>query len=111
MPGDPGATVVTNSCGLSLSHARLRVHRAPGIPHALILQGRRSSHSPGAFALRECGMLSLRHCLRQTRSVCAREQRDEAIQLSVSQRQSWIASLALALTVRLFAFRLFEIRS
>jgi hypothetical protein len=35
MPGNPGATVVTNSCASIISHARLRVHWAPGIPHAL----------------------------------------------------------------------------
>ena len=34
MPGDPGATVVTNARAF-YTHARLRVHRAPGIPHAL----------------------------------------------------------------------------
>ena len=37
------------------------------------------------------------HCLRQTRSVCAREQRDEAIH-GASQVENWIASLALAMT-------------
>jgi hypothetical protein len=35
MPGYSGVTAVTNSCGLFFSHARLRVHWAPGIPHAL----------------------------------------------------------------------------
>jgi hypothetical protein len=36
MPGDPGATVVTMlACSLHILHARLRVHWAPGIPHAL----------------------------------------------------------------------------
>ena len=38
----------------------------------------------------ECGK-SIRHCLRQTRSVCAREQRDEAIHSCFVAR--WIASL------------------
>src|SRR3979490_3070553 len=42
MPGDLGATVVTNSCVLFLSHARLRGHWAPGIPPALIVQGRKN---------------------------------------------------------------------
>src|SRR3989440_2290157 len=37
------------------------------------------------------------HCLRQTRSVCAREQRDEAIH-GASQVENWIASLTLATT-------------
>jgi hypothetical protein len=36
MLGDPGATVVTTlACSLHILHARLRVHWAPGIPHAL----------------------------------------------------------------------------
>src|SRR5205814_7749664 len=36
MPGETGVTVVTTLvCSLHLSHARLRVHRAPGIPCAL----------------------------------------------------------------------------
>jgi hypothetical protein len=36
MPGDPGATVVTNSCATYTLRTRLRVRRAPGIPHALL---------------------------------------------------------------------------
>ena len=36
MPGVSGATVVTNSCAFYTLHARLRVHWAPGIPHALV---------------------------------------------------------------------------
>jgi len=35
MPGDSGATVVTNSCVLLFLHTRLRARLAPGIPHAL----------------------------------------------------------------------------
>ena len=35
MPGDLGATVVTNSCATYTLRTRLRVQRAPGIPHAL----------------------------------------------------------------------------
>src|SRR6266404_9516863 len=36
MPGDPGVTVVTMLvCFVLISHARLRVHQAPGIPCAL----------------------------------------------------------------------------
>ena len=33
--GCPGATVVTNSCAFYTLRTRLRVRRAPGIPHAL----------------------------------------------------------------------------
>ena len=35
MLGNSGVNVVTNSCVYYLLHARLRVHWAPGIPHAL----------------------------------------------------------------------------
>jgi hypothetical protein len=34
MPGDPGATVVTNACAYYTSRTRLRVQRAPGIPRS-----------------------------------------------------------------------------
>jgi hypothetical protein len=33
--GDPGATVVANSCGFVFFHARLRVQRRPAFPRAL----------------------------------------------------------------------------
>src|ERR1700683_5276078 len=36
MPGDPGATVVTNACAYYTSPTRLRVQRAPGIPRSLL---------------------------------------------------------------------------
>src|SRR5271154_3619864 len=40
MPGDSGEPVVTMLvCLLTHSHARLRVHRAPGIPCALFFRG------------------------------------------------------------------------
>ena len=35
MPGETGVTVVTTLVCFHISHARLRVHRAPGIPCAL----------------------------------------------------------------------------
>src|SRR5258708_37695854 len=40
MPGRSGVTVVTTLVCFFISHARLRVHRAPGIPCALRFQGR-----------------------------------------------------------------------
>jgi hypothetical protein len=43
MPGDPGATVVTNSCAFYTLRTRLRVQRAPGIPHALCWADRSST--------------------------------------------------------------------
>src|SRR5712672_1447607 len=39
MPGRSGVTVVTMLVCLFLSHTRLRVHRAPGIPCALYYRG------------------------------------------------------------------------
>src|SRR3954452_7832034 len=39
VPGETGEPVVTTLVCFSLSHARLRVHRAPGIPCALCLLG------------------------------------------------------------------------
>jgi hypothetical protein len=35
MPGEPGVTVVTMLVCFFILHARLRAHRAPGIPCAL----------------------------------------------------------------------------
>jgi hypothetical protein len=39
MPGIAGVTVVTNARAF-YTHARLRAHRAPGIPCALVSEGR-----------------------------------------------------------------------
>ena len=63
MPGDPGATVVTNSRAYLLLHARLRVQRAPGIPHALCW----ADHSCTTRAQCVAGMrryVCCRHCER-----------------------------------------------
>src|SRR5258705_11192879 len=49
MPGDLGVPVVTMLvCFVSHLHARLRVHWAPGIPHALCFQGASFMHTSGA---------------------------------------------------------------
>src|SRR5258707_13341335 len=64
MPGDPGATVVTNSCAFYPLRTRLRVHRAPGIPHALF--GRKILPQPGRIAPRECFSTSLRGAARRS---------------------------------------------
>src|SRR5471030_952713 len=72
-----------------LSHARLWVRWAPGIPHALL--GRKINAQLGRIAPRECGTASQRHC-----------ERSEAIQLtSFLHKESWIASslALLAMTV------------
>jgi hypothetical protein len=48
MPGDSGDLAVTMLVWFIFSHARLRVQRAPGIPHALTFQGERFMHNSGA---------------------------------------------------------------
>jgi hypothetical protein len=70
MLGVSGKPVVTTLvCFLPFLHARLRVHWAPGIPHALF--GRKRYSKLGRIAPRECGGVSRRHC-----------ERSEAIQLA-----------------------------
>src|SRR6266851_9630296 len=49
MPGESGGPVVTTLvCLTYISHARLRVHWPPGIPHALVFLGGRFMHHSGA---------------------------------------------------------------
>ena len=62
MPGYPGATVVTNSCAFHILHARLRVHWAPGIPHALCYRGRKvrtQLRAHRAAGMRRCVLASM----------------------------------------------------
>jgi len=49
MPGCSGEPVVTTSCAFYFLHARLRVHRAPGIPCALCF-GPNESSTTRAFS-------------------------------------------------------------
>src|ERR1700682_24512 len=59
MSGDAGVTVVTTLvCSLHLSHARLRVHWAPGIPCALYFLGEQFLQKLGRIAPWECGVVS-----------------------------------------------------
>src|SRR3954452_15668705 len=52
MPDGPGEPTVTTSCALyPILHARLRVHQAPGIPHALL--GRKLTCTTRAHSRRE----------------------------------------------------------
>src|ERR1700728_3230781 len=61
MPGDSGATVVTNSYAFSILHMRLREQWAPGIPHALYLsRANRIMHDSDAIAPREQVALTIR---------------------------------------------------
>jgi hypothetical protein len=50
--------VTTLVCFVSHLHARLRVQRAPGIPHALCFSGRKIHAKLGRIASRECGVVS-----------------------------------------------------
>jgi hypothetical protein len=56
MPGDLGEPVVTTLVCFFHLHARLRVHWAPGIPHALCFQGRKIHAHLGR--IRAAGMQS-----------------------------------------------------
>jgi hypothetical protein len=58
MPGVSGVTVVTTLVCFFTLHARLRAHRAPGIPCALQIQGEELQGKLGRFAPREGGDLS-----------------------------------------------------
>jgi hypothetical protein len=53
---NPGGLVVTTLVCFFISHARLRVHWAPGIPHAL--SGAEDHAQLGRIAPRECGCVS-----------------------------------------------------
>ena len=57
MPVDPSEPVVTTLVCLFLSHTRLRVQRAPGIPCALCFMGERLLQKLGRIAPRECGVV------------------------------------------------------
>src|SRR5882724_3320134 len=58
MPGDSGGPVATTRVCLPYHlHARLRVHWAPGIPHALVFPGRTFLAQLGPIAPRECGVM------------------------------------------------------
>src|SRR5204862_8130165 len=68
MPGCSGEPVVTTSCAFYFLHARLRVHRAPGIPCALSLWANESC-ATRAFSRRENAIRCLKlesklHCCR-----------------------------------------------
>ena len=60
MPGDPGATVVTNACAFYTSRTRLRVQRAPGIPRSPLW----GSPTPfvGRFVRAQLGHIVPREC-------------------------------------------------
>src|ERR1700730_10423058 len=74
MQGYSGGPVATMLVCFSILHTGLWVPRAPGVPCALYLSRDDVSAKPRAHSVpRECDCLFRRHCLRQTRRVCARE--------------------------------------
>jgi hypothetical protein len=57
MPGNSGVTAVTTLVCFFILHARLRVHRAPGIPCALYCWERRKVLQTSGASRREIAML------------------------------------------------------
>src|SRR5258707_14729385 len=90
MPVESVCPVVTMLVCLFLSHARLRVQRAPGIPCALSSLGETVPAQLGRPAPREC------EAVFEIMPVIARSESDEAIHSYFAAK--WIASLALAMT-------------
>src|SRR5258708_21085443 len=61
MPGCSGASWCLTRV-FTTHHARLRVHLAPGIPHALVFLGRMVHAKLGRITPRDCKPVSRRHC-------------------------------------------------
>jgi hypothetical protein len=88
MPGFSGGLVVTTLvCFVFISHARLRVHRAPGIPHALCSEG---GNKWIPRAKKSCGENAVVCPVVIARSTC-----DEAIHLSACRAMDCFAALAM----------------
>ena len=81
MPGDPGATVVTNACAYYTSRTRPRVQRAPGIPRSPLGVAPRPPFRGGSF--RQNSGDSCRGNAKVYLGVIARSESDEAIQSSL----------------------------
>src|SRR5437763_9696734 len=64
MPGEPGVTVVTMLVCFFILHARLRAHRAPGIPCALLSPGETFTHVSGASRRETVEMWVVMGCLK-----------------------------------------------
>src|ERR1700753_3405520 len=79
---NPPVHMATNSCALFIAHGPAGAAGTRLSLRPLCSRDERFTHHSGASVLRECGsvLYPCRHCLGQTRSVCAREQSDEAIQ-------------------------------
>jgi hypothetical protein len=95
-PDQFGEPVVTCSCAIFLSHARLRVHWAPGFPCALCFRGTVFWQASGAIrvaGLRSCIQPSLRAPAKQSI-------------LSVRRDMDCFVASLLAMTVWLFEIRI-----
>jgi hypothetical protein len=87
MPGESGVTVVTISCAFLFCTRGCGASSARHSLRPLMLRWHDVQKNSGAFALRECGIVSCRHC-----------ERSEAIHLRSGDADPWIASLPLAMT-------------
>jgi hypothetical protein len=99
-PDQFGEPVVTCSCALSLSHARLRVHWAPGFPAPSELQRAGFDSKTRAQSAARMRMHVLNRCLTFESEVSPRhceERSDEAIHFSASGEMDCFASLAMTL--------------
>jgi hypothetical protein len=87
MPDDSGELAVNTRVHstLLLSHARLRVHWAPGIPHALSFEGRKIRANLGRNAPRECEAVS--------RFAVIASEGKQSLAATRKNKKEWIASL------------------
>ena len=95
MPGDPGELVVTNARAYYSTRAAAGATGTRHSPRPLFSEGGTSEQNSGASRgekAEACLELERRHCLRQTRSVCARERSDEAIHSFFVRRDGLLRS-------------------
>jgi hypothetical protein len=59
MPGDPGATVVTNARAFYHYTRGCGCIERPAFPTPSVLRGRNDQYNPGATASRECGLITI----------------------------------------------------
>jgi hypothetical protein len=90
-PGVSGEPVVTMLvCFIQFAYEAAGASRTRLSLRPRFSRARRIQANLGHIVPRECGVVCL--------NVIARSESDEAIQLSIAPRKSWIASLALAMT-------------
>jgi hypothetical protein len=108
MPGCPGELVVTNSCGFNFSTRGCGCIAHPAFPTPC--SGGNFTYNPDAFASRERGGVCVNSVIASHR-VARMRARWQAPRSNPSfiLAAPWIASLALAMTILIVAFWLFEI--